>query len=72
MPTAKPAGPVTFAAIAAAAQARAAAAAEKKAAASVEKVDRRGWLYCSDKQVKPATIEDVLASQAYLLFYERI
>ena len=30
------------------------------------------WLYCSDACVKPVSEEEVLRSQAYILFYERL
>ncbi len=34
--------------------------------------DQRRWIYCSDSSVRPADIEEVLNSGAYLLFYERV
>src|SRR5205814_2292248 len=34
--------------------------------------DQRQWIYCSDSSVKAATVEEVLNSGAYLLFYERV
>lgn len=33
--------------------------------------DTREWIYCSDTQVRPATLDEVLASRPYLLYYER-
>lgn len=30
------------------------------------------WYHCCDSNVRPVTLNDVLSSQAYLLFYERI
>ncbi|KAF9091316.1 Ubiquitin carboxyl-terminal hydrolase 16 [Mortierella sp. AD031] len=33
--------------------------------------DTREWIYCSDTLVRSATLEEVLASRAYLLYYER-
>ncbi len=30
------------------------------------------WYYASDNHVRRATLEEVLASQAYMLFYERV
>lgn len=32
----------------------------------------RQWIYCSDHVVRPASVDEVLKSQAYLLLYERI
>ncbi|RKP39599.1 hypothetical protein BJ085DRAFT_30830 [Dimargaris cristalligena] len=32
----------------------------------------RIWTYCSDSRVRPSRLEEVLDSQAYLLFYERV
>ncbi|RIA80743.1 hypothetical protein C1645_881985 [Glomus cerebriforme] len=34
--------------------------------------NQRQWIYCSDSTVKAATVDDVLNSGAYLLFYERV
>ncbi|KAF9288315.1 Ubiquitin carboxyl-terminal hydrolase 16 [Mortierella alpina] len=45
----------------------AAAAGEKKEAHE----DTRQWIACSDTSVRVASLEEVLASRAYLLFYER-
>ncbi|KAF9433932.1 Ubiquitin carboxyl-terminal hydrolase 16 [Entomortierella beljakovae] len=36
-----------------------------------EKADTRQWISCSDSHVRPSSLEEVLASRAYLLFYER-
>lgn len=33
--------------------------------------DTREWICCSDTQVRPASLEEVLASRPYLLYYER-
>ncbi|KAK5799078.1 hypothetical protein F5H01DRAFT_326878 [Linnemannia elongata] len=33
--------------------------------------DTREWIYCSDTQVRSATLDEVLASRPYLLYYER-
>ncbi|KAF9976050.1 Ubiquitin carboxyl-terminal hydrolase 16 [Actinomortierella ambigua] len=35
-------------------------------------VDTRQWLYCSDTHVRLSSLEEALASNAYLLFYERV
>ncbi|KAG0258024.1 Ubiquitin carboxyl-terminal hydrolase 16 [Actinomortierella ambigua] len=35
-------------------------------------VEKRKWLYCSDTHVRLSSLEEALASNAYLLFYERI
>lgn len=32
----------------------------------------RQWIYCSDHVVRPASVDEVFKSQAYLLMYERI
>ncbi|CAI2173263.1 9133_t:CDS:2, partial [Funneliformis geosporum] len=34
--------------------------------------DQRQWIYCSDSSVRPVSIDEVLNSGAYLLFYERV
>lgn len=42
---------------------------------SVTKSDHeaaRQWIYCSDDIVRPASVDEVFKSQAYLLMYERI
>lgn len=36
------------------------------------KPDERRWIYASDTLVKPASIEEVLKAQAYMLFYEQM
>ncbi|KAK3842077.1 MAG: hypothetical protein J3R72DRAFT_142652 [Linnemannia gamsii] len=33
--------------------------------------DTRQWIYCSDTQVRSATLDELLASRPYLLYYER-
>ncbi|GES91448.1 ubiquitin carboxyl-terminal hydrolase 16 [Rhizophagus clarus] len=33
---------------------------------------QRQWIYCSDNSVRAASVEEVLNSGAYLLFYERV
>ncbi|KAF9154807.1 Ubiquitin carboxyl-terminal hydrolase 45 [Linnemannia schmuckeri] len=33
--------------------------------------DTREWIYCSDTQVRFATLDEVLASRPYILYYER-
>jgi hypothetical protein len=33
--------------------------------------DAREWIYCSDTQVRSASLEEVLMSRPYLLYYER-
>ncbi|KAF9908777.1 Ubiquitin carboxyl-terminal hydrolase 45 [Linnemannia zychae] len=33
--------------------------------------DTRQWVYCSDTQVRPATIDELLVSRPYILYYER-
>jgi ubiquitin carboxyl-terminal hydrolase 16/45 len=46
----------------------------------VDRIDRqkhktgnqRQWIYCSDSSVRAASVEEVLNSGAYLLFYERV
>ncbi|KAG0359979.1 hypothetical protein BC939DRAFT_160341 [Gamsiella multidivaricata] len=38
---------------------------------SKEEQDARQWIYCGDTHVRPATLQEVLASEAYLLYYER-
>ncbi|RUS13727.1 hypothetical protein BC937DRAFT_94870, partial [Endogone sp. FLAS-F59071] len=37
-----------------------------------EACKRREWIYCSDSNVKAASLEEVLGQKAYLLFYERV
>ncbi|CAG8531476.1 5251_t:CDS:2 [Acaulospora colombiana] len=34
--------------------------------------ENRQWIYCSDSSVRPASVDDVLNSGAYLLFYEQV
>ncbi|KAL1914352.1 uncharacterized protein VTP21DRAFT_8991 [Calcarisporiella thermophila] len=34
--------------------------------------ERHEWIYCSDSLVRPSSLDEVLNSRAYLLFYERI
>lgn len=41
-------------------------------ATSGEKEDRRRWIYASDTVVRPASIDEVLRAQAYMLFYEQM
>ncbi|PWN91298.1 cysteine proteinase [Acaromyces ingoldii] len=36
------------------------------------KPDERRWIYTSDTMVRPATLEEVLKAQAYMLFYEQM
>jgi len=36
-----------------------------------EQADGREWIYCSDTHVRFATLQEVLASRPYLLYYER-
>ncbi|KAI7824770.1 hypothetical protein BC939DRAFT_449197 [Gamsiella multidivaricata] len=36
-----------------------------------EVIDNRQWIACSDTSVRLSSLQDVLASRAYLLFYER-
>ncbi|KAK9681386.1 hypothetical protein K7432_015648 [Basidiobolus ranarum] len=35
------------------------------------KTIEKRWVYCSDTQVRPASLEEVLKCQAYLVFYEK-
>ncbi|MCO5565471.1 hypothetical protein L7F22_019144 [Adiantum nelumboides] len=42
------------------------------AAPAATKTDERRWIYASDTLVKPASIEEVLKAQAYMLFYEQL
>ena len=35
------------------------------------RVHRDRWYRCNDHQIVPSTIEDVLASEGYLLFYQK-
>jgi ubiquitin C-terminal hydrolase len=30
------------------------------------------WFYCSDRDVRPSSLEEALGQRAYLLFYERL
>ncbi|KAG0332280.1 Ubiquitin carboxyl-terminal hydrolase 16 [Podila humilis] len=39
---------------------------------TTSKTETRQWIACSDTSVRHATLQEVLASRAYLLFYERI
>jgi hypothetical protein len=34
--------------------------------------DQRQWIYCSDSSVRAVSVDEVLKSGAYLLFYERV
>ncbi|CAG8554202.1 747_t:CDS:10 [Funneliformis mosseae] len=34
--------------------------------------DQRQWIYCSDSSIRAASVDEVLNSGAYLLFYERV
>ncbi|KAG0278720.1 Ubiquitin carboxyl-terminal hydrolase 16 [Linnemannia exigua] len=40
-------------------------------AAVVQEEDKRQWIACSDSSVRLSSLQEVLASRAYLLFYER-
>ncbi|KAF8937756.1 Ubiquitin carboxyl-terminal hydrolase 16 [Haplosporangium gracile] len=39
--------------------------------AAVQEEDKRQWIACSDSSVRVSGLQEVLASRAYLLFYER-
>ncbi|ORX94374.1 cysteine proteinase [Basidiobolus meristosporus CBS 931.73] len=43
---------------------------EPKETPTTKPAEKR-WIYCSDTQVRPAPLEEVLRCQAYLLFYEK-
>ncbi|KAF9339991.1 Ubiquitin carboxyl-terminal hydrolase 45 [Linnemannia elongata] len=38
---------------------------------AVQEEDKRQWIACSDSSVRLSSLQEVLASRAYLLFYER-
>lgn len=38
---------------------------------TVQEEDKRQWIACSDSSVRLSSLQEVLASRAYLLFYER-
>ncbi|KAG0372525.1 Ubiquitin carboxyl-terminal hydrolase 16, partial [Mortierella sp. AD032] len=40
-------------------------------AVSVQEEDKRQWIACSDSSVRLSSLQEVLSSRAYLLFYER-
>ncbi|KAF9127776.1 Ubiquitin carboxyl-terminal hydrolase 16 [Mortierella sp. 14UC] len=44
---------------------------EKATVAVVQEEDKRQWIACSDSSVRLSSLQEVLASRAYLLFYER-
>ncbi|KAG0316350.1 Ubiquitin carboxyl-terminal hydrolase 16 [Dissophora globulifera] len=41
------------------------------AASKEEAADTRQWIHCSDTNVRPATLQEVLSSRPYLVYYER-
>lgn len=48
---------------------------QQKDASGLTKSDHeaaRQWIYCSDDIVRPASVDEVFKSQAYLLMYERV
>lgn len=45
------------------------ASAQSKAA---EEPVEKQWLFCSDEEIRPANLSEVLSCKAYLLYYERI
>ncbi|KAF9911021.1 Ubiquitin carboxyl-terminal hydrolase 16 [Linnemannia zychae] len=44
---------------------------DKTTVVAVQEEDKRQWIACSDSSVRLSSLEEVLASRAYLLFYER-
>jgi ubiquitin C-terminal hydrolase len=34
--------------------------------------DLQRWVYCSDRHIRPSSLEEALGQRAYLLFYERL
>ncbi|KAF9156729.1 Ubiquitin carboxyl-terminal hydrolase 16 [Linnemannia schmuckeri] len=47
------------------------AAEQEVVPAAVQEEDKRQWIACSDSSVRLSSLQEVLASRAYLLFYER-
>lgn len=44
---------------------------EQKVVPAIEEEDKRKWIACSDSSIRLSSLQEVLASRAYLLFYER-
>ncbi|KAG0293245.1 Ubiquitin carboxyl-terminal hydrolase 16 [Linnemannia gamsii] len=44
---------------------------EHEVVPAIQEEDKRKWIACSDSSVRLSSLQEVLASRAYLLFYER-